>query len=168
MLKEVRLLNTLWILIYCMIITTAFGLQIFENEEPCPLCYLQRIAMISISCCAAFNLLFGVRLYHYSLAIVFSLFGATVAVRQILLHICPGFPQFGVPFWGLSLYTWSFLSFVGSLLGASLLVGFYEEEQTPLVPLSLIEKVAISWLFLIVLGNCISTLIDCGLGSCKG
>lgn len=161
-----RNLNALWIIAYCAIITVAFGLQIFDNEEPCPLCYLQRIAMLLLCTLAAFNLLFGERLHHYSLAIITALIGAGIAARQISIHICPDSPHFGVPFWGLSLYTWSFFTFIGSLLLIALLIGFYGEQKE--TSLNRFQKVALVWLSLVILGNVISAFLMCGLGPCVG
>ena len=93
-----RNLNALWIFVYCAIITTAFGIQIFEHEEPCPLCFLQRCAMLLLCTLAAFNLIFGERLLHYSLAILTAVIGASIATRQIFIHICLGSPEYGIPF----------------------------------------------------------------------
>ncbi|MCB1111135.1 MAG: disulfide bond formation protein B [Chlamydiales bacterium] len=168
MTSTIRNLHALWIIVYCVIITVAFGLQIFEHEEPCPLCYLQRIAMLLVCLAAAMNLVFGIRTYHYALVIVASLFGGGTAIRQILLHICPGFTQFGIPFWGLSLYTWSFLTFVGSLTATAIFLALYREDQRQKIELNLFEQIAIGWFALVVCGNIVSSLIDCGLGACRG
>ena len=70
--------------------------------------------MLLVCSAAAMNLIYGLRPYHYALAIFAALMGGGAAIRQILLHICPGFPTFGIPFWGLNLYTWSFVTFVCS------------------------------------------------------
>jgi len=164
--KFVRNVNALWIIIYCAIITIAFNLQVFEGEVPCPLCYLQRVGMLLICSAAAMNLLCGIRPINYSLAIFGALSGSTIAVRQILLHICYDFPKFGVPFWGLSLYTWSFLTFLGSIFVAAILVAIYKKEQQNTYQLNWFQKIALGWLTLVIIGNIISVLFDCGLGPC--
>ena len=168
MIELVRNINALWIIIYCSIITTAFGLQIFLGEEPCPLCYLQRVAMIAVSITACLNLVYGIRLRHYGLAIIASLFGAAVATRQILLHICPGFPEFGIPFWGLSLYVWSYITFICSILLTSILLFLYRPEQEEAIQLNAFQKFACGWLMLVACGNILSAFLECGLGWCKG
>lgn len=160
-------LQALWIIVYCLIISTAFSLQIFMNEEPCPLCYLQRVAMLLICSAASMNLIVGIRISHYALAIIGILLGGTVALRQILLHICPGFPVFGTPFWGLSLYTWSFLTFVGSLILIAILLTFYRKEQGEKEKLNKFQIFACVWFILIILANILSVSLQCGLGICE-
>lgn len=164
--KFVRNINALWILVYCAIITTAFDLQIFEKEVPCPLCYLQRVGMLLVCSAAAMNLICGVRTMHYSLAILGAITGSIVAIRQILLHVCYDFPKFGVPFWGLSLYTWSFLTFACSLILIAVLLAFYKKDQQMRYKLNYFQKIALGWLVLVIVGNIISVLADCGLGPC--
>jgi len=166
--SAVRNINALWMVIYCAIITTAFGLQIFKGETPCPLCYVQRIAMLLICTAALFNLIYGIRTYHYTLALLAALIGAAASTRQILLHICPGFPQFGVPFLGLSLYVWSYLTFICSIFLAALLIGFYRREQRAPLPLNRFQMLAIFWFTLVIIANIGATLYQCGFGPCKG
>ena len=165
-LKWIRNIHALWIVVYCAIISAAFLMQILENEEPCPLCYLQRLGMLLICIAATMNLLLGVRVFHYGLMILAALFGGAVAIRQILLHICPTFSTFGIPFLGLSLYTWSFLTFVCSLFATSVLLLFHPlEEQAPL-PLNKFHVGALVGLALVIVGNIFSVGVDCQLGLC--
>ena len=164
--NSLRNVHALWIMVYCLIISTAFGLQIFESEEPCPLCYLQRVAMLLVCCGALMNLVFGFKPKHHGLIVLASLFGASVSIRQILLHICPTFPKFGVPFWGYSLYTWSFLTFASSLLLVSLLLFVSKFDEENQKPLNSFQKISVVWLVLVIVGNLISVSIECGIGFC--
>ncbi len=167
--RVVYFLNGLWIFIYCAIITGAFGIQIFEHEQPCPLCYLQRVAMISVSTAALLNLFYGVRPIHYAFALFSSIAGGIVAFRQISLHICPSFPQFGLPFWGISLYSWSFLTFVCSIFMTAVLLCLYRPSQSiQPVRMNFFSRLAGFYLLVIVLGNIFSVLLECGLGVCEG
>ena len=163
----IRNIHALWIIVYCAIISTAFVLQIILHEEPCALCYLQRVGMLLVCSAAAMNLLFGIKPLHYGFVILASLLGGGVAIRQILLHICPSFPEFGIPFMGYSLYTWSLLTFGCSLLlTALLLLLFHPLEEVKPKKLNKLQSAAILWLFLVVIGNVISTAVDCQLGLC--
>lgn len=162
----VRNLNALWIVIYSAIITMAFGIQVFDGEEPCPLCYLQRVGMIMVSTAALFNLYYGVKMYHYGLSLLAIMVGISVAIRQILLHICPDFPTYDVNMFGLSLYAWSFLTFVASMLVLSLLLFLYRHNEEQPVKLNWFQHLACWWLLLIAVGNVISVLLECGLGEC--
>lgn len=164
----VRRLNGLWIVIYCAMISAAFGLQVFDHEVPCPLCYLQRVAMLSICASAFLNLWFGVRIFHYGMILIGSLLGAFIAGRQILLHICLGFPTFGVPFWGVSLYTWSFISFACSIFMTALLLLMYHPTQEYAAEERPFWVYAVgTYLVLIILGNVGSVFMDCGFTICK-
>ena len=161
-----RNLNILLILILSGILLSAFGVQFIYHEEPCPLCMLQRIGMISVAYAAVLNLWFGIRVSHYGLMLISSLFGGFVALRQISLHVCPSFSTFGLPVLGLSLYTWSFIIFACVVAYVALLLFLYdasEEEQIP-PPLSGWSKFAAALILIITLANVATTLMQCGWG----
>lgn len=164
--KWIRNVHALWIVVYCAIISAAFVMQVTENEEPCPLCYLQRASMLLICTAAAMNILLGIKAFHYGLMILGSLLGSSVAIRQILLHVCPNSPHYGIPFLGLSLYTWSFLTFACSLLATAVLLFFYPSEEKPAAGINKFQATALVWLLLVIIGNVISTAVDCQLGLC--
>lgn len=163
-----RKLNSVMVLILAGILSGALYIQLVLGEEPCPLCLLQRLGMIAVAIGALLNLKFGIKMAHYGLALLGCLMGGTVALRQISLHICPQFPEFGVPVLGLSLYTWSFLVFTFSVLGISLLLFLYNPAQaeTEKVKMNLLEKIAFASIFAIAILNSAFTFIQCGLGTC--
>lgn len=163
-----RNLNALLVIIISGVLLGGFGVQILWHEQPCPLCMLQRLAMIGVATSALLNVWFGVRMSHYALGLLFCLMGGSVALRQISLHVCPGFPSYGLPVLGLSLYTWSFFVFVCSVLAIAVLLFLYDPErskkESPTI--NLWEKTASVLLFAIALGNIVSTFMLCGLGPC--
>ena len=160
-------LNTLLILIISGILLAAYGVQFIYKEEPCPLCMLQRLGMIGVTCGAALNLCFGTRTTHFGFMLLSALVGGCVALRQISLHVCPGFPHFGIPVLGMSLYTWSFLIFACVVLYVAILLFLHEDkDQEPVLPLSRLSFLAIGAVFFLCLANFISTLLSCGLGPC--
>ncbi len=167
--KEIqRDLNALVILILSGVLLGAFGVQFFWKEEPCPLCMLQRLGMISVTASLTMNIKFGVKITHYALGLISSFMGGFVALRQISLHVCPGFTEFGLPVLGLSLYTWSFIVFVCCVLAISFLMFLYDpkqdEESPPL--LNYWSKAVCGIIFLITVTNIITTFAQCGWGSC--
>lgn len=168
MAKLERDCNALVIVILCGVLLSAFGVQIFEHEQPCPLCLLQRLGMIGAATALLLNLFFGTRPSHYGLAILSSLFGGFVALRQISLHVCPGFSQFGVPVLGLSLYTWSFIVFVCVVLAVALLLFLYDPKESAAQrpPLNAWSKTACALLLFVAAANVITTFMQCGLGPC--
>ena len=161
-------INALIIFILSGVLISAFGVQFLWHEEPCPLCLLQRIGMISVAAALALNIKFGIRPFFYGLALLASLFGGFVALRQISLHVCPGFPEFGLPVLGISLYTWSFFVFVCCVFAVALLLFLYDPEENKESELSInrFQSYAFWVIFFVTLTNVIATLAQCGLGIC--
>lgn len=167
--KWQRNLNALIIVILSSILLSAFGVQIFMHEQPCPLCLLQRLGMIGVATGALMNVWYGIRTSHYGLMLLSSLMGGFVALRQISLHVCPAFPKFGLPVLGLSLYTWSFVIFVCVVLAVALLLFLYnpKESQYQPAPPNLWGKFAFGFIVIIAAANIVTTLLQCGLGPCS-
>lgn len=168
MLAWQRAINALGILVIVGVLLSAFGVQFLKHEEPCPLCMLQRLGMIGVATSLLLNLRFGPHSSHYALALLSSLVGGSVALRQISLHVCPGFAEFGVPVLGLSLYTWSFIVFVCSILGVAILLFLLDQEQktTDPQPCQRLCQLAFWFILLVTFVNIFTTYMQCGLGPC--
>lgn len=118
-----------------------FYFQFGLGEFPCPLCITQRMGMMLSSLGAVFILVNALRgslsssrfMTGLGLAVLGALLGATMSVRQILLHIMPGDPGYGGAVLGLHLYTWALVSFVVVLIFVGALLTF-GKEFTPLAP----------------------------------
>jgi len=164
-----RNLNGLIVLVICGVLLSAYGVEFFWHEVPCPLCMLQRLCMISAAIGCLLNLCYGIKMPHYGLTLLSCLAGGTVALRQISLHACPGFPEFGFPVLGLSLYTWSFVVFACTVLAVSLLLFLYSPQQEEEQPsrFSTFGKFVFGLLFSVTLANAITTFLHCGLGPCQ-
>ena len=160
-------LNALQIIIISLVLFGAFGMQYIFNEAPCPLCLLQRLGMLGVGVGALMNLRYGIQRKHYGISMLAAFFGGFVALRQILLHVCPGAPKFGMPFLGLSLYTWSFLIFVCSILLVAILMIVFK-EKAPVKSSKLVgwHKIAFLLLFLAAFTNILEAYGLCGLGAC--
>lgn len=161
-------LSALIVLILACILISAFGIQFLWKETPCPLCLLQRLGMIGVATALLLNLRFGVRPSHYGLALLSALVGGAVALRHIALHAIRGSPTFGIPVFGLGLYTWSFIIFSCCILAIALLLFLYrsEDHQDGVQTLSFFDKFVSGLLFVVVLVNVITTFQQCGLGLC--
>jgi disulfide bond formation protein DsbB len=119
------------VLAVCGVLLGAFGVQFGWGELPCPLCVLQRMAMLLCALGPAFIIVKARRgdvdvgdfATGYGMSVLAGLAGAAVAGRQVLLHVLPSDPGYGKPVLGLHLYTWSFIVFAAVLLdsGANLL-----------------------------------------------
>lgn len=163
-----RTFNAIWILVICGVLTASLWEQFVHKEIPCPLCLLQRLAMISIACSALLNLVFGTKVAHYSLALIASVVGGVVSLRQIALHVCPQFETFGTPVLGLSLFTWAFLVYCCSIIAVALLMFFYDpkESNKEASRLNGLDWCAVIYLLFVTLVNIFSALMLCGFGLC--
>lgn len=164
-----RNLNALIIIIIAGTLLSAFGVQFLYREEPCPLCLLQRLGMIGVACACLMNVWYGIRPAHYGLALLSALFGGFVALRQISLHVCPGFSEFGFPVLGLSLYTWSFIVFACVVLAVALLLFLYKPEDShkEVGPVNSLANTALYLILFVALANIITAFAQCGLGPCN-
>ncbi|MCH9628140.1 MAG: Disulfide bond formation protein B [Chlamydiales bacterium] len=164
-----RNLNALMALILSCVLWGGFAFQFIEGEHPCVLCLLQRLGMLGVAFGALLNVKFGSRKAHYSLSLFSALFGGFVALRHIALHACPGTPIFGEPFWGLSLYTWSFIVFVSSVAYIALLMLIFDhqKEEFKFSRINWWGRLAFFSVFLVALTNIVTTLLQCGLGDCN-
>lgn len=150
----------------------AFGIQIFMNELPCPLCLLQRVGMLGVAVGLLMNLKFGIRPLHYGISIVSALIGAGVSTRQILLHVVPqadGVTGFGDAVLGMHLYTWALVVFLASILGIALfmaLMKWSESLSDEIVSLNKIEKAVFGLFIILALANSVGAFLECGLEPC--
>jgi disulfide bond formation protein DsbB len=119
------LLANAWVLL--AILAGAFIAQFAAGEPPCPLCVMQRIAMMMAALGPCSTLLMARRegLSQRAIAIgagigiLASLLGAAISIRQVLLHILPGDPGFGAPIFGLHLYTWAAIAFACTIAASA-------------------------------------------------
>ena len=119
----------LWILGYTLVIGIALVLQFALGELPCPLCMLQRYAMILSTLGALWIVRQAQRgvltpdryMQDLGLGALGAFVGAVFASRQIMLHILPGDAGYGGAVLGLHLYSWAFVTFCVVILFTTLL-----------------------------------------------
>ncbi len=111
-----RVLNGLALLGVTSALGMAFFWQIAYDELPCPLCLLQRVALLLAGVGFLLNMRLGPSPMHYAMSIAAALGGMLAAGRQVLLHIAPGDPGYGSPFLGLHFYTWAFIAFAAIIV----------------------------------------------------
>jgi len=132
----------LFIAAYLGILSTAmFVFQFGFGEMPCPLCIVQRMAMIAATLGAVYIVVQTLRgtlttpryLTGLGMALVGAIVGATMSPRQIELHILPGDPGYGTAIMGLHLYTWALITFVvvALFVGVVLMFGTALEPVAP-------------------------------------
>ncbi|MEI8365998.1 MAG: disulfide bond formation protein B [Parachlamydiaceae bacterium] len=169
MLTLERQLNALVVWIICGVLLSAYCVDFFWHEVPCPLCILQRLGMVGAACGLLLNVRFGIKMSHYGLTILSSLVGGTVALRQITLHVCPGMPTFGFPVLGLSLYTWSFVVFACTVLSVAGMLFLYDPAKDNKAPPTKDKLGALTFALLLIIAtaNVVTTYSHCGFGPCQ-
>lgn len=157
-----------WVLI--LVLAAALIVQLAVGELPCPLCVLQRIAIMLCALGPLYLLAQNRRaaLVHRDIAIAcaMSLFGAllgaAISTRQVLLHILPGDPGYGGTVFGLHLYTISLIVFICQMLAcACMLFGAVVTESFQQLrwPWAKVVLVALS---VLLLANVMSVVAEAG------
>jgi disulfide bond formation protein DsbB len=168
-----RTLNALGMLAVCLILILAYVYQFALDELPCPLCLLQRVGFVAVGFGLGLNLLYGARPRNYGLMLIAAIFGGSVSIRQILLHIVPGTGHYGSPVLGLHYYTWAGICFFLIILGTSLMLLFDGQYKTA-EPSdrevrfggSMLAKTAFFLMLALAAANALSTFVECGPGIC--
>jgi disulfide bond formation protein DsbB len=171
--KIARWINVLALFALIGVLAGSLHLQLGVGEQPCPLCLIQRSAMIGLAVGPIMNLLWGMRPAHYALSILAAVVGGAGSIRQILLHIQPGDPGYGPAVLGLHLYTWAFVTFAIAVVGCAFMLLWSKPFNDPDSGiryqrrwLRIIALTAIFWVFIDLLVIGFSVLPECGLGMC--
>jgi disulfide bond formation protein DsbB len=162
-----RLLNALGLIAIVTALSIAFVDQLWFRDLPCPLCILQRAGFTAAGVGIALNLMFGPRPSHYGMTILGASLGASISIRQILLHIVPGTGSYGNAIFGLHLYTWAFIGFALTIVWSAILLFDDRQFENPepwSKRLDVLPLTALVAFFLLALGNAVSTLLICGVG----
>ena len=159
-----------WILGYSAVVLSAFYIQFVMGEFPCPLCMLQRYGMFLSSLGALFVIMQARRgelttaryAQGLGLGLVGALAGASVSLRQIMLHIKPGDPGYGEPVLGLHLYTWAFITFVIVLLYCGVMLAVTPRgipQAPPAGGVSGLVSTVVIWIFIgVVAANVVAII----------
>ncbi|MEM7320874.1 MAG: disulfide bond formation protein B [Pseudomonadota bacterium] len=168
-----RTLNALGMLVVCVVLIAAYFFQFFLYELPCPLCLLQRVGFVAVGFGLGLNLLYGPRPRHYALVLIAAVFGVSVSIRQILLHIVPGTGHYGSPVLGLHFYTWAGIAFFLVIVGTSIMLlseSQYKtdspQDETLRFGGNSLAKGAFFFMLFLGVANAGTTLLECGPGIC--
>ncbi|MCF8035085.1 MAG: disulfide bond formation protein B [Desulfarculaceae bacterium] len=159
-----RKINLIFVLGIAGVLAGSLTIQ-FGGEYPCPLCILQRLAFVLMTMGPLLNLRFGVRQRHYAISLFAALFGMSVSVRQVLLHVVPGTGSYGFAVLNMHLYTWAFVIFFMAVLAVAVMLAVHKEAE--IVP-EVVQtrdayvKVAFAVMGLIVAIMAVATLLECG------
>jgi disulfide bond formation protein DsbB len=164
----VALLNLLGLLGITVAQLAGYAFQFGDGELPCPLCLLQRVAFAMVAFGFLLNVTHGSHPAHYGIILLSAVFGASVAGRQMLLHIVPGSGSYGSAIFDLHFYTWALLLFVATILATAALLLLHVAgagvmpSTTPARWLSVVVIAAI----VVTAANAVTTFIECGPIEC--
>jgi disulfide bond formation protein DsbB len=169
--------NTVFMLgmmaVIAAILTAAMVMQYGYGELPCPLCLLQRAAMLGVCFGLMQNFRNGFSDRNLGYSLLFSVFLLIVAVRQTLLDIYPrpGHEYVGSAVLGLHMPVWSILIAVALItaFAAKLCVLGTEDGARPPERTSLTGRLATLlslYVIAIALVNFGSVVVQCGLSQC--
>ncbi|WP_251863647.1 disulfide bond formation protein B [Achromobacter sp. Marseille-Q4962] len=105
-----RAVNAVVLLGVSLFLGLALFRQFVQGEPACPLCLLQRAALVLAGAGLLLNLRLGPSPLHYGMTIAAALAGMAAAGRQMLRHIAPDDPGHGALLGGLHFYTWTFMA----------------------------------------------------------
>jgi disulfide bond formation protein DsbB len=167
-----RLILLAMLTILAAILTAAMVLQYAFGEIPCPLCLLQRYAMLG--CCFGLvqQLRAGDSQRGAGIAMIFSVLLLVIAVRQTLLDLFPrpGHDYVGGAIFGIHMPVWSVFIAVALLLGFSvelaLLGGPRAIPPAKGSPLQRWTQALAIYVAVICAINFLSVVAQCGLGQC--
>jgi disulfide bond formation protein DsbB len=150
------------------VLAVAFYDQLVLGDLPCPLCILQRAGFAAAGMGLALNLRFGPKPSHYAIVILSAVAGGAISMRQILLHIVPGSGSYGNAILGLHFYTWGFVLAVAIVIGSAAMLLFDRQfgEDRSARPLAGFALIVVVLFILLVLGNGVSTVVECAGGLC--
>ncbi len=131
------------IFVLCGVLGGSLFIQIVLGDFPCPLCMVQRMAMML---CALGQASILCKIYvenrirwsdfatGHAMTLFSALAGAVMSIRQILLHIVPPDPGYGMAVFGLHLYTWGLFVFAAEMLAVAINLVIAPKNWSEAVP----------------------------------
>ena len=157
------------------ILTTAMTLQYANGELPCPLCLLERVAMLGVCFGIMLNFRRGFSYQNTGFSLLFALVLLVIAVRQSLLDIYPrpGHEYIGSAIFGIHMPVWSILIALSLLTAYAIKLAILGGDEylraADLSQFPSIRKVAdvlSVYVIAICVINLISVILQCGFGEC--
>ncbi|MGW1866195.1 disulfide bond formation protein B [Streptomyces mauvecolor] len=111
----------------CGTLAGAYFFQFGLWEYPCPMCLLQRMFFLLSAVGPAWIIARSRRgevttrewASGWGWAIMAALIGSVVSATQVLMHIVPPDPGYAGALFGLHLYTWALIAFLGAAVAAA-------------------------------------------------
>jgi len=155
--------NLVLLLIINLVLTLAFVDQFYNHDLPCPLCILQRVGFTLVGIIILLNIRVGAHPAHYGFGILFAVLGLAVSLRQVLLHVAPTDLGYGDTFFHIHFYTWAFVGFTSLIISMAILLIIPDGGTRSRHWLA---QTLAGWFVVLLIGNLLSTLLQCGIGPC--
>lgn len=177
--RTLALLNYTYLVLVMFVIagilTAAMTLQYTKGELPCPLCLLERFAMLGVCFGIMMNFRRGFSYQNTGFSLLSAIFLLVFSVRQSLLDIYPrpGHEYIGSPVFGIHLPVWSIIIALIILIAYAIkmaIIGGDEYLSAASVDkfpaLRRIADILSAYVVVICVVNLVSVVVQCGLGEC--
>lgn len=157
------------------ILTAAMSLQYLNGELPCPLCLLERVAMLGVCFGIMLNFRRGFSYQNTGFSLLFAIFLLVVSVRQTLLDIYPrpGHAYIGSAVFGIHMPVWSVIIALSLLISFAIKLAILggddylrSAEVSEFPALKKTADILSACVIAICLINLVSVVLQCGLGEC--
>ena len=134
----------------------------------CPLCLLQRGALVLAGMGLLLNVRLGPSPMHYSMVILSSLAGFALAAQQVLMQVVPGAAVSTDTLLGLRWPTWSAAGFLALILFSLLMLIVDRKwgDNALKRPVGLPGMIIMGLFLAAVLSGMAGAVLQCGVGAC--
>ena len=177
--RLLALLNYTYLLLVMFVIagilTAAMTLQYVNGELPCPLCLLERVAMLGVCFGIMLNFRRGFSYQNTGFSLLFAIVLLVISVRQSLLDIYPrpGHEYIGSAIFGIHMPIWSIIIALALLtayaIKLAILGGDEYLREADVSEFPAIRRIADAlsiYVIAICLINLVSVVLQCGFGEC--
>lgn len=177
--RLLALLNYTYLLLVMFVIagilTAAMTLQYVNGELPCPLCLLERVAMLGVCFGIMLNFRRGFSYQNTGFSLLFAIVLLVISVRQSLLDIYPrpGHEYIGSAIFGIHMPVWSIIIALALLIAYAIKLAILggdeylrEADVSEFPAIRRIADILSIYVIAICLINLVSVVLQCGLGEC--
>jgi disulfide bond formation protein DsbB len=177
--RLLALLNYTYLLLVMFVIagilTAAMTLQYVNGELPCPLCLLERVAMLGVCFGIMLNFRRGFSYQNTGFSLLFAIVLLVISVRQSLLDIYPrpGHEYIGSAIFGIHMPVWSIIIALALLIAYAIKLAILggdeylrEADVSEFPAIMRIADILSIYVIAICLINLVSVVLQCGLGEC--
>ena len=177
--RLLALLNYTYLLLVMFVIagilTAAMTLQYVNGELPCPLCLLERVAMLGVCFGIMLNFRRGFSYQNTGFSLLFAIVLLVVSVRQSLLDIYPrpGHEYIGSAIFGIHMPVWSIIIALALLIAYAIKLAILggdeylrEADVSEFPAIRRIADILSIYVIAICLINLVSVVLQCGFGEC--